>query len=347
MARKILIILTLLSTLLLSSCIHKELCTCHPHHVRVRVDFDWCDAPDADPAGMCVYFYPAEGGRPLRVDFKGMSGGYVDLLPGKYKVITYNNDTETVLFHSNDSFENHGVYTRTGDLNDVFNGNAMRGLPQTRDTEDEAIIVCPEMMWGFSVYELEVRLDGVTWTYEPLFNSPSKPRGEDSEVGDDFVIMLYPHELVCIYTYEIRDVRNLNHLTNIAVSLTGMSYEMKFSDERLHNSSSSLIFEGRKQGDSTIVGKFYTFGHHLENDDAHRMIIYALMDDGKGYAYGASAESEDYEHYNVTDQVHNAPNPRRVHLVIEGLTLPAPISNGSGFTPTIDEWEVVNKDINI
>ena len=48
----------------LTSCRHKELCLHHPHTVTLRVEFDWRDAPEADPRGMCVSFYSMEtGGR--------------------------------------------------------------------------------------------------------------------------------------------------------------------------------------------------------------------------------------------------------------------------------------------
>ena len=42
--------------MILFSCEHKELCFHHPHMVTLRVDFDWKNAPQADPEGMCVYF---------------------------------------------------------------------------------------------------------------------------------------------------------------------------------------------------------------------------------------------------------------------------------------------------
>ena len=48
------IIYSLAILLLLPSCVHKELCYDHPYTVSVRVEFDWRDAPEAAPDGMCV-----------------------------------------------------------------------------------------------------------------------------------------------------------------------------------------------------------------------------------------------------------------------------------------------------
>jgi hypothetical protein len=42
-----------------------------------------------------------------------------------------------------------------------------------------------------------------------------------------------------------------------------------------------------------------------------------------------------------------APNPKRVHLVVDGLELPLPIEDGNGFRPSVDDWTNVNEDINM
>lgn len=49
-------ILSAVPALLLTGCEHKDLCYHHPHQVRLRVVFDWMDAPDAAPDGMTIYF---------------------------------------------------------------------------------------------------------------------------------------------------------------------------------------------------------------------------------------------------------------------------------------------------
>ena len=43
-----------LLAMILFSCEHKELCFHHPHMVTLRVDFDWKNAPQADPEGMSI-----------------------------------------------------------------------------------------------------------------------------------------------------------------------------------------------------------------------------------------------------------------------------------------------------
>lgn len=65
------------------------------------------------------------------------------------------------------------------------------------------------------------------------------------------------------------------------------------------------------------------------------MTIYAVLAD----------ESKWYYTYDVTDQIHSAPDQRNVHIVLDGLPLPKPIVNGGGFQPSVDEWQSVDVDI--
>lgn len=112
------VMLCTLAILIFSSCEHKELCYDHPHMATVWVEFDWMDDPDANPEGMCVYFYPMDGkGSMRRFDFKGMMGGHIELAMGKYRVLCYNNDTEAVLFGGTNRFETHmGLHVRATSL---------------------------------------------------------------------------------------------------------------------------------------------------------------------------------------------------------------------------------------
>ena len=290
---------------LCTSCVHKELCLVHPHLATLRVEFDWKDAPEADPAGMCVYFYPLEGGRGQRFDFKGTKGGEVRLRVGKYRVLCYNNDTEIVEFYNTDDFGSHGVYTREGSVLEPIYGNAATYAPRAEGTEDERVV-----------------------------------QQEDRYVEvEDHVIWLYPHELVCTYTYEVRNVKNLKHLSQVCGSISSMSGTLEFSSEEIGKECVTLPFSGASDGVSKITGMFYTFGHHLDNPDPHRMAFYVVMDNGEKFCF------KDGNYLDVTSQVHEAPDFRHVHIIIDGLDLPEPMENGSGFDPSVDDWEVVEGEI--
>jgi len=324
---------------LFSSCEHKELCYQYPHVKTIRVAFDWRDAPDASPRGMCVYFYPTGGGGGQRFDFKGMTGGEVDLRVGTYRVMCYNNDTEAVLFHNTDDFDVHGAYTREGNVLEPIYGNGANYAPRAEGTEDERVVIAPDMMWGCTVAEVEVTDAGVSY----VCVSGCGRGAQDDRTADstELVFTLYPHELVCTYTYEVRNVKNLKHATQMCGSLSGMAPSLRFGDESVGTECVTIPFEAVSDGVSRITGKFYTFGHHEGNTAPHRMTFYVVMDDGKKYAYGTDAG----ERFNVTGQVHTASDPKHVHIIIDGLDLPQPIENGSGFDVSVDDWGVVEENI--
>ena len=324
--------------ILCSSCYHKDLCYHHPHSMVLSVEFDWRDAPDADPDGMCVYFYPVGGGAGHRFDFNNTDGGQIELRNGRYLVLCYNNDTESVQFYNTDDFWSHGIYTREGSVLEPMYGNTVNSAPRADGTEDERVVISPDMMWGCAVTEVEISDAGANYTCVPISEDPDT-MNDDYTRTESQVITLYPHELVCTYTYEVRNVKNLKHLSMISGTLSGMAGTLEFSSEDIGDECVTLPFPGTSDGVSKVTGMFYTFGHNTDNPDPHRMTFYAVMDNGEKFCF------KDGDYLDVTDQVHNAPDFRHVHIIIDGLELPQPMENGSGFDPSVDDWEVVESDI--
>lgn len=321
-----------------SSCEHKDLCYHHPHTVKIIVKFDWSKAPEADPAGMCVFFYPENGGEPRRFDFKGLEGGEIELNVGRYKVLCHNNDTEGVLYRNKNIFDIYSGYTREGDILESIYGSGYYNskTPRVRGAEDERVVICPDMMWGGTATDVDITDDGLSYTCVPEWDK-DKPVVETNK---EYIITLYPEELTCIYTYEILNVKNLKHATQMCASLSGMSGGIYFSTQELYDERVTLPLMSTFDKVSTITGRFITFGHHEDNPKPHRMLLYVWMDDGEKYYFGS-----DSERFDVTNQIHNAPNKRRVHIVIDGLDLPQPIENGHGFKPSVDDWEEVHEYI--
>lgn len=300
--------------LLLTACTHKELCEVHPHVKTVRVVFDWQDAPDANPEGMCLFFYPTEEMKrtaPQRFDLRGTDGGQIELEVGTYRLLCYNNDTEAVLFRGMNGFDTHEAFTREGDVLESIYGNGASYAPRAGETEKERVTISPDMLWGCR--EMEVVVTENT----------------------DQTITLRPDELACTYTYEIRNVKNLKYATQMCGSLSGMAPSVFFATEEVGSECITVPFEAASDGESTISGRFYTFGHHAENTQPHKMLLYVWMQDGGKFYYT----------FDVTEQIHAAPDRRHVHIVIDEMELPQPIQNGSGFKPSVDDWEVVEQEI--
>ena len=328
-------ILTALLLLLgFTSCEHKELCFDHSHIVRVKVEYDWRDAPEANPYGMCVFFYPLDPGQePRRFDFAGLEGGYVDIEAGRYILITYNNDTDGVYFRNMQVYTDLEAFTRNGGLLESL-GHRSAAPPRASGTQDERVVICPDMMWGCQAVDVTVDETGVTYTHKHW--EAGESRVPDDPMVSEQVITLFPHELTCIYTYEIRNVKNIQNISRMTASLSGMAGSLNLFTEELGREPVTLPVDAWKDGDSTIRGRFITFGHHEENPMPHKMMLYVWTNDGKAYVYGTENEK-----FDVTDQVHSAPDRRRVHLIIDGIDIPEPLpdpDDPGAFTPGVDDW---------
>ena len=336
-----------------TSCEHKDLCYHHPHGVKLKVVFDWKNAPEAYVKGMCIYFYPVDGGTYRRFDFSNMQGGYIELTEGIYNVICYNNDTEWVMFSGITDYYNHSLYTRDGDLFEPINGRASSSTPRAEGSEEERVVVTPDMMWGCAVTQVKVDKTGLTYTHEAITSDMKAPQLNVENTAEDFILTFYPEEMMCHYTVKIINVVNLHNASQMCASLSSMSGGLLLSSNELGRECVTLPFNANIADSTTIESEFYTFGHHEENLNQHKLVLYVWYKDGnkETYPHDANITEDDRandgleERFNVTTQIHNAPNKRKVEIIIDGLKLKDEIGKGSGYIPSVDDWGVVNDDI--
>lgn len=77
----------------------------------VKVEFDWENAPHADPEGMTLFFFPADrNSLSWRFDISNRDGGDIELLSGVYNVLAFNNDLPGLEFLNT---ENYDLFTAT------------------------------------------------------------------------------------------------------------------------------------------------------------------------------------------------------------------------------------------
>jgi len=328
MKRHILYIIGILTVGVFASCEHKDLCLHHPHTATVRVEFDWMNAPEAHPAGMCVFFYSMDRSGYRRFDFADIKGGPVELEVGTYRVIFHNNDSEVDLCRGTDDFDTHESYTRDAYIFEPLYGNTSGIAPAS--IEDEQICLSPDALYGGHALEVEVDQSGVSYV---CVSSTGERKTRESH--SELVITLYPEKKTCTYTYEIRNVKNLKYTTQMSGSLSGLCHGMFLGDDAFEHTLVTVPFEAHPDGISTVTGRFCTYGHCRSHDPHTIFTLYVWMRDGAKYYYT----------WDVTDQVDNAPDPHNVHIIIDGLDFPQPIENGSGFEVNVDDWQVVNEDI--
>ena len=99
----------------------------------------------------------------------------------------------------------------------------------------------------------------------------------------------------------------------------------------------TLPFDMTSDGKSTVNADFYTFGYPATSTNTQYLTVYAILNDGKKYSFT----------YDVTEKIHNAPDPANVHILLDGLPLPKPIDNSGGFNPDVDEWSTVEISISM
>ena len=293
---------------LLTACEHKELCFVHTHTAELQVIFDWKYAPKAHPASMRLYLFPETGKEPLIYEFGNRTGGKITVPAGRYRALCMNNDTEFIIIRNTDHYESIEAYLADG----VF----PRPVPRAGSTGEQRVKSTPDMLWSDHIEEVEViaSAEGQTLT-------------------------LYPKAIVRHYTVEIRNVENLKYLTEgeLFGSLTDMSDGFMLGTNQPAEELATLPFEMTSDGKSTVNADFYTFGYPATSTNTQYLTVYAILNDGKKYSFT----------YDVTEKIHNAPDPANVHILLDGLPLPKPIDNGGGFNPDVDEWSTVEISISM
>lgn len=296
---------------LLTACEHKELCYDHVHTAQVKVVFDWKHAPQARPASMRLYLFSADGSRMIPYEFGGRDGGYITVPGGNYRALCINNDAESVMFTGVDRFEDFMAYTAN-----TMAASLPRSASDRAAADEESVHRSPGMLWTDRAEDINIVL------------------GKQEQT-----ITLFPDTSVCRYTVEIRNVKNVEGLSASAFSgaLTGISEGFMVGRNRLSEKRVTIPFEFELaiDGTSTLTADFLAFGHVKDGRTRHWLYVYVRMPEGRKFYYA----------YDVTDQLMKAANPRHVHIILDGPSLPKPINSGGAVLLHVDEWEEIAVDI--
>lgn len=306
------------TALSLGSCRHKDISFENNDRVKVYVEFDWRNAPDANPTSMLTYFYPTVGSEEkLIYTFADRDGGEISLPYGNYSALAINGDNNYwASFRNTDGIDNFEVYTKDAEQLEGY-GLATHNLPRAKGTESERLAKTPGMIWSD-------RSDGV--------ELPEDFEGEKT-------ITFYPDEKVCHYTVDVVDVKNLSNLHGAAIdaTLSGMAEGYLHGKQTTTDVAVTMPFTLSPQSDSnSLHSEFLTFGECATIRVRHLLTLYMYLTDGSKW----------YQTFDVTDQVTQAPDPRHVHIIITGLNLPQPITgSGEGFKPDVNDWNDITIDL--
>ena len=314
--------------LLLSSCRHIPLDDIGEARMSVRVVYNWEKAPEANPKEMSIFFYPEDGGYPYRYDLK-RDGGEVKLPVGRYRIITYNNDSHSTEQSDYDDFDKHVIFNYDCDLLRPVNGVASRNLLNRLNLNEPVLFAPMERMWGCSELKAEVL-----------------------NIEGEQVITLYPDKLLCDYKVTFTNVVNIDSPMWMCASLSGLSDAIYMGSCSVSEQSAIFPFLCEKIDDKTVEGTFLTFGNceSVLKEHKVRLIVYAkryVLDENgepKLDENGKKIITSDYFVYDddkmvVTTQVDEAEDRWNVHIIIDGIELPEPVGGGGGMSIDVGNWD--------
>lgn len=314
------VILPLLA--MLTSCVHRTFEYESSETAWLDVQFDWCNAPDANPESMSLYLFPADGGESLRYEFIGRDGGTIRVAPGLYHAICVNSDTRDVYYRNTHS---HGTFDITtseaaslnfGSVNDGLLQNL--SIPRAPGTEEQTLVNQPPLLWSHSIMSFEVLIS---------------PKAESRTSNQ--VLIMYPERIVDTYDVTVRNIVNAHSLYALSATISDMSDGYLAGQHMPNEIPATLTLEmAHNKENATAFGSFFTFGHCPVGKRSHKLLLLALLNDG----------SKCYFEFDVSDQAHMPPGPDNVHhIVVECIELPQTAGNPEGgFAPSVDDWQSVD-----
>lgn len=323
----------LLAIAMLPACCHKDFESPTIPSKEFHVDFDWRFASGDAPESMTVAFYPESGtDSPVRsFEFYLGEGGKVSLAQGSYNVICYNSNTPANQFRNTHDIREVEVFTREGWIFEPVFGATQRTTQ--RPPGEERVVIDPDEVWVCSAGTLRVSDQGVTLLTR---TRQSEDCCHSSIAGSD-TLRLVPHPEVHRYSFEIRDVENLQTIQQMGASISGLSPSLKLADHTRSRETVTVPCEAYAADRTTIRGELRTFGHNPESGAKVKLTLYAWHSNGRAYYY----------EFDATPQVHAAPDRRNVQVVFSKLSLPKPVAKDSGFEPGVEDWEHEDRELTL
>lgn len=315
MNRKFLFLVILLAGLLPggSACQRRELCLADN---SVRLDLhvhDTLPGIGVVPSGE-IYetrLYKLSSGELAEVAYTRPDGGVIYAPAGTYKLVSFNFDTESVVFEGEESwFWLRAVSTRSSSVNQLFQQVMQKAAVKSgTPLVDEEVVGEPGYL--FVAQRTQVEL----------------PFRDESD--ERFVISADAWPLFKTGTVEVQGVRGLAHLSSAMAFLTGMMGSRYLGSQLERPGSATLAVSLQKDTTSRILEtRFTTFG--VTEDKP--ILLYLLLTDIGGGRYLFP--------FDVSGQCD--PDDPELHISVQlDFEIPEPVQGGGGLAPAVDDWQVV------
>lgn len=302
----------LTSGALCSGCIFEYPEPC-PVNGAVAVNYDWRDvAADSVPGGMSVLFYPTDSYDYWRFELTP-KGGEVDLDDGTFEILSFNNDTRSVMFNGLGSIRTAMAYTTPTTLTSGLAGVYTASPPPPRSDATQPVCAEPDIMFtatddGFTVAAADT-LSAVT---------------------------LVPAQFTCCYKVIVENVTNTASIGTLSMSLNGLAsykhlYTHARSPEPVEIPSALTI-----AGESTLAGSLISLGPATGADRTSLSVNLWLRDGQKKNFV-----------FDVSDQVLPYPDAMNLTIRVGGIDLPEIKDEGNmgDLHVDVDNWETVDIEL--
>lgn len=157
--------------------------------------------------------------------------------------------------------------------------------------------------------------------------------------GKDQTLIMYPTQRTPRYTVIVRNVRNLNGAKSCTASLTKLSCSYRPSCDEPLDDSHSQNFGMSRTGETSLVGMITIFGHKHSECHDHILALHFFLQNGDELTCTVDVSDR------MTELAHEGRMSGEI-IIDLNIELPKPISNGSGFQPSVDDWEQEEIDVN-
>lgn len=278
----------LLAAVLLAGCDSRELCYDHSHKMPVSIEFDWTDAPDAQPATMVVWFFPVDGSQGLRFELIGDGhttrtsfDAVVKVPVGTYRMVCHNGSSEFNI-EQGSNFNDYMVTTYDVEVLSGMNRNENAPLPEEMPVHSQA-----STLFAHTIDE----------PMTIVKNSKAQQK-----------VVFRPVEASILCDVVVTNVQNLSPDVTASAVITGAAEGWHAGSSASTETRVAVPFALEQSGPDSLYGSVVLFGL----SGKHTLRIYT------SYKY--------YYDFDVTDQV--VEQKHHINIDVSGIKLPEAPSSG-------------------
>lgn len=295
------------------SCEQKELCYAHNHTSMIKVNFDWRNAPEANPSSMLFYLFPTEEASTIKREFIGKDGGISQALAGiSYIALGFNSDIKnTTLKVCEEQASIEAISKTSANIDKI--GISSSALPRAEESKSQRMSKEADKLWSA--------------TSEDNIYIPKEEYDKDITYN----ITLFPQQRYCTYRIKILNIENTDKISpSVAASLSGLAGGVNLTTGKKLEEDVTIPFSINIK-DSSIEGSFLCYGNSINQSETNKLVIYTIMKDGTKWYYV----------YDVTKQIQDAPDPYNVEIILNNLPVPNKMEGDSGLYPSVNDWNII------